>query len=171
MKNFFKAANDFANNLNEIARSMIIPVKIIQDASKKVGNFILNANKLFEDLGYYLKKFGEIVDSFSYLMIEADWPPPLDITPNKMLDMIEFRQNHTLEETKQEISKFLIEFYDSKKIEKKFNLWIKKEWFKKRKHILKAIVEAHKDKQYILSIPAMLTQIEGIIVDGYGHLG
>lgn len=171
LKNFDKYDS---SSLDEIARHMIEPVKLVQESIRrmaKIANDIIQANETFKNIGEYIKEYGKILDSFSYVMIEIDWPPPLDIDSRQMLAIIEYRKNNSLEETEKAVSEEFIKWYKNERIEVMFNSWIKKEWLKKRKLILKAVIDAHTKGQFLLSVPVMLTQVEGIIADGYGHIG
>jgi len=153
---------------------MIEPTKLVQKSIrgiKETVNIIIQANETFKNIGKYIKEYGKILDSFSYIMIEIDWPPPLDINSRQMLSIIEYRKSHSLEETEKAVSEGFIKWYKNEKIKIMFDSWVKKEWLKKRRSILKAAIDAHKKKKFLLSVPVMLTQIEGIIADGYGHIG
>lgn len=165
-----------ATKLSKLSESIVEPTQIIQDSIKRLAqvvNFNIDSDlfKSFKKIKKYLKRYGEIVDLFIDVMIEIDWPPPMDFVPQQMMKIIEFYNKNGIQKTEEAVSNTLTEYYDSEKINKMLSSWIMKDWILKRKPILQSIIKAHIQKSYWISIPAMLTQIEGIIVDGYCHKG
>ncbi len=141
--------------MNHIAET--IDLKTVSESMAKIGKLIAG--------------FAKVVDLFSFIMIEIDWPPPLEIQPKHMLDIIEIYQNKGVLEAKKYTGNLLIKLYDKEMLIRLLKSWKSKEWLSKRTSILENVINAHIEGKYILSIPAMFPQIEGIIVDGYGHTG
>lgn len=156
--------------------SVVDPTIIVRDSINRIAkvvnlNISYDFSKSLKKITKYLKKYGEIVDLFTDVLIEIDWPPPMDFVPRQMMKIIEFYNNNGAQKTEEAVSNTLTEYYDSEKINKMYNSWIINDWILKRQPILQSIIEAHIQKNYWVSIPAMLTQIEGVIIDGYSHKG
>ena len=117
------------------------------------------------------RAYGKLADRFALIMIEMDWPPPMDIYPDQMIKIVEEYDQFGVEKIRAKVNKFLINFYNEKILNEKLISWKNKGWIKKRIPILEAAIKAHIEGKYILSVPTILPQIEGIIADGYGHRG
>lgn len=71
-------------------------------------------------------------------------------------------------DTPQKIQAVITNYYESNKfanLDKMTKMWNKDKYFNRRMHIIEPAIKAHKKKQYILSIPTLLPQIEGILLD------
>jgi len=61
----------------------------------------------------------------------------------------------------------MFRWHDDEYLKKMLHEWLKSPLLKQRMHILKPAVSAHIRGEYILVIPVMLSQIEGIIASGF----
>lgn len=116
--------------------------------------------------------FENIAHNFSFIMIEAKWPPlpSLDLYPSEMIQII---KHHTddADSIGSVIEEFVIGKYGDQEINSLLARWKQRAPLRKRIPILEEVIEAHNKGQYFVSIAALLPQIEGIIADGYGHCG
>ena len=178
--NFKKITNgmsDFQKISMKIAQAMksvIESGKVFQGIIGSISE-TFNSSKEFLDeltkIGKLIARFGTIIDLFSLIMIEIDWPPPLKISPKSMHKIIEIYQKNGVTKAKEYSNTLLLKLYDKKLLIDLLKSWESKVWLDKRITILENVIDAHNEEKFILSIPAMLPQIEGIIVDGYNHKG
>ena len=71
----------------------------------------------------------------------------------------------------EEVKKYFIKMFKNKNnIEKLKNKFQKEDIFLSRIHIIEDALDAHLDGKYTLSIPILLSQIDGIIIKKYGYL-
>jgi len=68
------------------------------------------------------------------------------------------------------IHQMLIEKYNNE-VDKILEDWKKNPYLEKRIHILEDVIWSHKKEKYTLSVPAILPQIEGIIIEASGEEG
>jgi hypothetical protein len=119
-----------------------------------------------------------IHESFPIIMAELGWPPPTDMGPSQVTEIVRGYEalgaNPTLaakDAFRDTIEPSILTLYDDDLLRLKASGWRSKRLLAKRMHILDAAVEAHRQGNYLLSVPALLAQAEGIIADGVNHPG
>jgi hypothetical protein len=109
---------------------------------------------------------GERLDRVFLLL---KWPPPGHL-PAVLLDRIAISfEAGALSES--DVDQVLVHFYGRQQLEEMAQDWHVAGHFPRRMQILHDAVEAHLRAEYTLSIPAVLTQIEGALGDIFGHRG
>lgn len=108
---------------------------------------------------------------FAAAMLALGWPPVMDIYVSQVREIAVRFESEDSEALADEVSAFLLEFYDQATLERKLDDWRRLRWVEERLPILERVVQAHCDGQYELSVPAMLPQIEGVVASGFGHVG
>ncbi len=61
--------------------------------------------------------------------------------------------------------------HDARHLRSMLREWGRKPWLRKRMPILREAVEAHIQRRYLLSVPPILAQLEGIVAEGFAHRG
>lgn len=147
--------------------------RIIERTLKSVDfvRIVQSYEERIRDFAEAIEKFGRVADKFNMIMLEMDWPPTSEIYPEDVIKIVNMYNSDGIDRTKEYVNRFLTEFYDEEELNQKLNTWSSKPWMLKRIPILKAAIKAHISGDYMLSIPAILPQIEGIIAYGYGHKG
>ena len=155
--------------------------EMVSNFSKMVSELVSNFPKLkFENDFYkilneikeFCEKIGDIENKFAAIMLELDWPPPIDLPLDMAINII--KEYDSISDKKQvgtKIREILIDYYDNEVILDMLNSWKNKKLLEKRIHILDAAITAHCSGNYILSIPALFPQIEGIVVEGFNYTG
>ncbi|HMA60154.1 MAG TPA: hypothetical protein VKN64_07660 [Halanaerobiales bacterium] len=128
-------------------------------------------NDLFKELYEDLKQFESTHERFSMIMSKLGWPPQSNLNVNEVSEIVYYYDEYGEEATKKEIDKYFLERYTADKIDEKVKNWDKKKIMNKRMPIIKEVIKAHKNGDYYLSVATLLPQIEGIIADGFGHVG
>lgn len=98
------------------------------------------------------------------------WPIHGNLTPAEAV-YIQSLYNKKSAEARDEIDDYMLRKYDKQLLERIVKNWERKKWLASRMPILRQAVEAHLEGKYWVAIPAILPQVEGIIVEGYGHDG
>lgn len=142
--------------------------KILKNIKK---NTISQLNELFKKMHEGLKQFKSTYERFSIIMLELGWPPQPELYVNEISQIVNYYDKYGKEATKQEIDKYFLDRYPQNKIEDIVDKWDKKKIMNKRMPIIKEAIKAHKSGDYYLAVAALLPQIEGIIADGFGHVG
>lgn len=112
---------------------------------------------------------GDLFLAFKTVLVDFQWPPPrMDFDGADMRYILDSRDSLPKQEAKSQIDTFMLERHETAYVRNLLAEWKGCEWIKKRIPILEAVVNAHIEGKYELSIPALLPQIEGIIWNGYG---
>jgi hypothetical protein len=119
----------------------------------------------------YLKALSLTHERFGTVMFTLGWPPPNDYPISLKNQVIEYYDANGPVATKLWVEAELLKFYNAERLRGLIDQWNEKPLLDKRIEIVRAAVEAHCDGKYVLSIPALLPQIEGLIADGFVHQG
>lgn len=139
--------------------------------TNRVSTIMERFAKDFEDLSRRIREQAERGIRFSQVMMDLGWPPPVDLPMalvNKLLQLVDDRG---LEDAAPDIEKEICAYYTPERLRRKVRAWGKTRLLGRRKRILEKAVKAHIDGDYELSVPAMVAQVEGVIADGFGHVG
>ncbi|MDZ4064433.1 MAG: hypothetical protein U1E22_07170 [Coriobacteriia bacterium] len=108
---------------------------------------------------------------FAEAMIALGWPPPPDL-PTPVVDKIlALTDELGCEAARSQVEGLISSYYTADRLAEKVAGWKGKQLLQRRMRILEKAVRAHVDGDYELSVPALVSQVEGIIADGYGHVG
>lgn len=131
----------------------------------------ITLDDIFNDLLNDFHTFGEISQRFAVIMLKLDWPPTVHLIPGEVLEIVKLYDEYGLDLIKDKVEEYLIKRFSKDDLNAKLDYWSSKKWLKKRMPILKQAVESHLNGNYYVSVPALLPQIEGIIIDGFGCFG
>lgn len=162
-KNPFDHLGAIINSMNEFGRrvyEIIEPVRIgLSDLSEKVGHFFLS---IIED--------GEISEQFNIILLELGYPPIRVLDTQSKKNIVELYSNN------QENMDDYIDNNILKNISREYLLDLLIDWkdnalLKDRIRIMEEIIELHTANKYFGSTILAVSQIEGIIADGFFHEG
>lgn len=140
----------------------------IAEQTRMINQIETNYNSLVEQITEFLINTRQLDEKYLDIMLKADWPPVIDLNYDHARMIIAEYEKEDFDTFKRNLDQRLLEYFCEKVIEKKLSTWREKEILQGRIHILEAIIKAHLNNDFILSIPVMLTQIEGIIAE-YFH--
>lgn len=131
-----------------------------------------------QKMGRVWREFLDLQERFPLVMLELGWPPPADVPVPLVAQVVVGFDDLGADPTKAEkdayaetVGSWVLDCYDEDLIKSKLAEWSSKRLLAKRMHILEAAVRAHCRGEYLLSIPPLLAQAEGIIADGFSHKG
>lgn len=134
-----------------------------------------NWNHIFEDSKRRNKEIMALLESnlrrSLNILVELGWPPHGDIYIPEAKRIVQIYDEFGHERSKSIVNVFFLEKYSTPKILEILNQWDKKVWLKKRIPILRQVINSHVNGDFYVAIPALLSQLEGIIADGFGHFG
>lgn len=125
----------------------------------------------FDDLSRRIREQAERDVKFSQLMIDLGWPPPIDLPSSTVARILKLAEDPGQLESKATIEGVLTDHFDTRRLRAKAKSWAAHKLLQRRHTILSKAIEAHIKGDYELSIPALVSQIEGVIADGFGHVG
>ncbi|WP_226545767.1 hypothetical protein [Bacillus thuringiensis] len=119
------------------------------------------------DLREFARRAEETALSFKTIMIEMGFPPHDSIPIHSMRYIVQLHEERGIEYTKRFLERYMALFIYNKGTLIDINdAWQQAEWLKKRMPILNSCIEAHFNGYYNLTIPTLLAQLEGILVEG-----
>ncbi len=138
-----------------------------------LGNFVDNVSHVLQEVTKAAYEHAQAYDKFFLISMKLGWPP----VANKLSHMTDFLaiveeyEKNGLNSVRDRIETAMVNWHDEAYIKQMLLGWDKSPLLKPRMHILMPAVQAHMRHEYVLSVPAMLSQIEGIIADGLAFTG
>lgn len=110
---------------------------------------------------------------FQVVMFDLGFPPSDTLFPKEIKYVLDLcsSYNGSNEQLKEEITKFLVGCYNDKELSSLLEHWGNQTVCQSRIHILREVIQGHSSGFYNLTVPTMLSQIEGIIAKGFNHQG
>lgn len=178
---FIKTSRDVGNSLLKLQSR--VDLSSVTTAFRKIAQVQNKMNEFFnsdrfraleksivEFSSLYLN-YLEANEQFILIMLGLGWSPPMDLLPGTVLEIVEKQSQMESQEFSSYVDDLLVRYYDEDLLRFKLEQWKNDVWWQQRLPIVQSAVEAHINQEYFLSIPTLLPQIEGIIVDGFGHRG
>lgn len=159
------------NAINRQWASVTESTRLMSKRMLAMNQFTARLSRLLARVGRDFEAFGDISHRFSTILIERGWPPPVDIAVDEIPSAIRVYEEESPLEFDSYLEGRLLAIYYERTMRRKLSDWRAAPWLQPRFHILEAAASAHLREEYVLSIPAILPQIEGIIADGYAHRG
>lgn len=166
--------------------SVITEIGLPQTISKFIGSiqstansaknifteFSKSATKMFETIAKAIDQYIDELDKFYLLLAEAAWPPPSNYLPfaKKAHQLARDYLNGT-KPTIEKIDKIMIDWHSDETVQKMLENWREVSWLSQRWHIIELAIQAHLRGEYVLSIPVLLAQVEGIIANNHNYSG
>ncbi len=114
----------------------------------------------------------EKIDDDNAWLLKMGWPPLMHAPLNAARRLRRHCNALSPKKARTKVDHSIVEFYDEPRIRKDIlTEWERKTFLKRRMAILRSAVEAHIRGDCPVSIPALLAQTEGIVVDYFGHRG
>lgn len=156
---FAKIHQEYFTGISESIKKMIDPIKELQNSIAKL-NFTPFQKSLVQ-LNEFGKRIKENYDRMPHsllLLAKYGWFLDLDTDPSFPNELGELIESNEIEK----VNEYLMEYY-SDNLEQIFDdLTVK---FPERKEIFNQIKIAHEEKLFFISIPTILSQIDGICFD------
>lgn len=143
---------------------------VFESLSRNIAPFI-EMSKPSQEMLDRIHEIRDIADAFKLIMLELGWTPAFDIDVYDMRYWVEAYQTEGADVVKDRLDAFFVEFYTKDLLYEKLAFWSKKPNLNERIPILTAVIRAHVDGEYLLSIPALLPQVEGLIAKANRHQG
>ncbi|WP_338656270.1 hypothetical protein V6B14_08505 [Sporosarcina psychrophila] len=170
----------FSNQLaaiGEIAsRANVIVARSMETFSAKMQSLVIPHIDLpqmaqsWENLRQGILETEEDIKVFKVAMVEMGYPPH-DGMSIKQMRTISKRYHVDSNEVKQNIGGIMAELYDPVEMKEIILKWEKTITIKKRLPLLRNAIMAHNLGMYDLVVPAVLSQLEGVLVDTFSIKG
>ncbi|WP_088345153.1 hypothetical protein [Bacillus cereus] len=114
----------------------------------------------------------EITVNFKTIMIKMDFPPHDHIPMLGMKRIIILYEEKGMEYTKRFVTRYMTLFiFNNNTLKEIRDSWQCAKWLEGRMPILEEAIDGHINSYYFLTVPTILAQTEGILVDGMLKLG
>lgn len=155
------------NSFKEIGELFSTLQETIKPVAKTVSEFLENARPILEKLDQIFKEFKDENKGFSNLCVKFGWIPHDGLPVAGVLQIFgTFKQGQS--GIQDDIDGLYLEKFNDKVLSDMLQEWKQRSWLAKRNSILDEIIHSHVTRNYFVAIPAMLSQIEGIVIDGFG---
>jgi hypothetical protein len=118
------------------------------------------------------RTYSEVVAPFVEIMIEEEWPPPAMEAPLNLrgMQVVVAARKAGASDVGRIIERLMLMNHDRGVLEAIADSWSQRYLLKRRNPILQSALRAHLDGEYFCSVPTLLSQVEGVVVDGFGHV-
>ncbi|EOO33277.1 hypothetical protein IIU_03390 [Bacillus cereus VD133] len=177
--------------VRERAVQAILPaIQAISPVVQELSKQILAMSSFFESIGAIGQRIQETLDSFDFkerlislrewakeaeettlkfktIMVELGFPPHDFMPIYSRQRVIQLYGEKGIEYTKRFLERYMCMFaYNKETLIEMRNSWQRAEWLEKRFSIINTVIEGHLNGHYMLTVPTMLAQIEGVLVEG-----
>ena len=172
----------FLKHVEDSLRPILQMQNQMQEYARMLAEPIGNMQAYFEKQNAQTKAFLEALErskhsdikAFTW-MIKNGWPPLIHVpikTPTKLMNYCKENKLNS-KDIRKLLDNEIVTYHNSDMIQKTIlPSWNKSFIFKSRMKILSSAVQAHLDSKYELSVPVLLTQLEGIPSEyfNYAHV-
>ncbi len=146
-------------------------VRNVAGKAAKVAAAVLAA------LGEVAYDVGQAHRVYPLAMYALGWPPPVRYFA--LHEQVEIARRYqatkddgaALDELEAWVRDLVLARHDARRLRAMLAEWERKAWLKRRIPILRDAVEAHIGGKYNLSVPPVLSQLEAVVAEGFGHKG
>lgn len=164
------------SHLNAISDSVAREIARYESAMDQVARTFAGYQELGRRIAQEGVRFTNILERldtqtarFVRIMVEMGWPPPGQIPVSLISTVVEMDERGELD--REELQDALLAFFDEEELLNLVDGWGARQHLSPRLQILRAAVDAHIERKYELSVPAILPQIEGVVAEAFGHYG
>ncbi len=124
---------------------------------------LVELSRQWAEVAQEMHRSWKITEEAAQVLFDLGWWIYPDWSLIALRDMVRAHQ----EGKDQEIETAILNYFDEKRLDNMLASWLANRKLKSRLHILSDVIEAHKLGKYTLTIPTMLTQVEGLIVEHF----
>lgn len=176
---------DMAISLDHKARQQI---KKVVDLEERINQIMAPALNALKNVEQYLTSinfherllelreaadvYQESTIKFKTIIVEAGFPPSSEMPLIDTIRIVDIYDRKGIEYTTRFINRYLsLYVFDEEFIRSIQKSWRSADWLYSRQEILDKVIEGHFKNFYELTVPTILAQIEGIIIDGMLAIG
>jgi len=129
------------------------------------------AVSIIKELIEVVYRYGTLHEKFCVLAITLGWLPHPIVFPTGVIEVMNEYEANGEDAARAKLDSFYVEVCTNEKLTEMMQEWEQKPLLQRRMPILKQALDAHIEGKYFIALPIFLTQMEGILVDGYVHRG
>ncbi len=159
--NIFASVGKFLQEFNKGYSEKIEPViKGFYELSERIGKWI---TKLQEDL--------EVGDLFDLILLELDWPPIRKLDIEIKRTTVKLYNENDIACVRVFLHENVMEKFNDDYCASLLSEWCENPLLEKRVNVLEEAMECNRRGNYYASTILILSQVEGVIADGFYHSG
>jgi hypothetical protein len=150
-----------------VSQTMALYESAIAQSLGQFREAVAQRNALADRAPKTVADLSTLSQQFETAMMDLQWPAPMiDMDFALMQDIVTLHDNLPRQEADTRVGRMLSRIYDADCLNERLNFWKSYKWIGPRMHILAMALGAHTEGKYELSIPVLVVQIEGIILEG-----
>lgn len=103
------------------------------------------------------------------MLLDIGWPLPGHLAAIAVDEITEAYHDSRLSGS--DVEEIIVDSYTPDRMREVISTWEQNKALARRMPVLREVLDAHIERRYHLSIPAILPQIEGVIAEAFGHQG
>jgi hypothetical protein len=108
-------------------------------------------------------------DRLERMLLSIEWPPPSELPAHLLKEVTAAYENEQI--SADQVEALLVRSYDEDLLNELLARWERNGHLTHRLHILREAIRAHVEGRYVLSVPTLIPQIEGVIAEVFAHRG
>lgn len=170
-------------NISKIIESLQPAIQVVTELEERINSIVqpivnmvsemqIKAKEIFDSIDFTELHEAAVIlqentSRFKIIMIEIGFPPHGSIPLSQISRIVSVYDENGIDYTKRMVNRYMTLFlFNEKEIKIMQKEWGNAVWLQKRIEILNSIVDGHFNGYYNLTIPTILAQIEGILVEG-----
>ena len=155
-----------------VNHTMALYESAISQSLGQLREVVARRNPLADHAPRTAADLSTLSQQFETAMMDLLWPAPMiDIDVALMQDIVTLHDNLPRQEADTQVGRMLSRIYDADCLNERLNSWKSYKWIGPRMHILAMAIGAHTEAKYELSVPVLMAQIEGILLEGSRYEG
>lgn len=173
LNQFIVRENIVLNALNEIRKKDQIYLQQTQKILEKLNGAFKNwdFSKRLNALQEIAQRERNIALEVKVIFLELDFPPHDDLFQNEAQEIIKRYRTSDLNVVQTYVEELFLNKFDEPALINMKSKWNGFEWLNNRIAILEQVIEGHLAGYYNLTVPTLLAQTEGIVAQGFEHVG
>jgi len=159
--------------IQSISEGIITGVKSISEFTTPLNRSIQRMAETFRvDIDWlrYEREYRDAYSRFVRIFTECGWPPLLTIPARSIHEFIREYDNDP-DDFQASIGDWVLRYCDESGLGEIETGWEGSSIIGERLPILRECIEGHRDGYYNLTVPTLLTQIEGLLCSAFEHVG
>lgn len=172
----FKATQVYEELWNSVGRRIIDATRPLVNLQETVTS-VIRSRQVIETIENFKAALTRVVafvkeyDRATGVLVELGWPPHGDLDTSDLASIVRIYDSEGPQRAASIVDQYMVQRYGEKELHSILERWRQRRWLQSRIPVLEQIIQGHKQALYYLSVPACFAQIEGVIVEGFGHKG
>jgi hypothetical protein len=159
--------------IQSISASIINQVRSFSEIASPLSQYVQQVTKTLRvdiDWQRHEREYRDAYSRFVQIFTECGWPPLLKIPANSIHEFIREYDNDPVD-FRGSIDDWVLKYHDESGLNDIEAGWESNSIIAERLPILRECIDGHRNEYYNLTVPTLLSQIEGILCSAFEHVG